>query len=205
MAYRSKKFSKFSPWRSGGLALALVVLFSGQMRAEEAVVTLDPAKSQVEFTLDATLHTVHGSFRLTRGTIRYDTTSGVASGAIVVDARSGDSGNHARDRKMHKDVLESARYPEIVFTPEKVSGTVAPGVGRVDLRGTLRIHGAEHELRLSIPLTIEGNNVSASTSFDVPYQAWGMKNPSTLFLRVSEQVNISVRAVGTIARQIPTR
>src|ERR1019366_10560923 len=99
----------------------------------EAVVTLDPAKSQVEFTLESTLHKVHGSFKLKSGTINYDTATGVARGAIVVDATSGNSGNRARDNKMHKDILESARYPEIVFIPEKVSGTEAQGASRVEV------------------------------------------------------------------------
>jgi polyisoprenoid-binding protein YceI len=208
VAYRKKKsFQYLSRWivvRSG-LAFALFALFGGQMLAEEAAVTLDPAKSQVEFTLESTFHTVHGSFKLKSGTINYDTATGAASGAVVVDASSGNSGNRARDNKMHKDVLESARYPEIVFIPKKVSGTVAQGVSRVNLLGTIRVHGAEHKLTLSIPLTIDGNSVSASTNFAVPYQAWGMKNPSTLFLRVSDKVSISVRTVGSIVRQVSAR
>jgi hypothetical protein len=67
------------------------------------------------------------------------------------------------------------------------------------------VHGAGHALTLSIPLTIDGNSISASTKFAVPYQAWGMKNPSTLFLRVSDKVNISIRTVGSIARQASMR
>lgn len=208
MAYRKKKSFQY-PYRwivvRSGLAFALFALFSGQMLAEEAVVTLDPAKSPVEFTLESTFHTVHGSFKLKSGTVNYDTATGAASGAVVVDATSGNSGNRARDNKMHKDVLESGRYPEIVFIPEKVIGAVAQGVSRVELLGTIRAHGAEHELTLSIPLTIDGNSVSASTNFAVPYQAWGMKNPSTLFLRVSDKVSISVRTAGSIVRQVSTR
>jgi polyisoprenoid-binding protein YceI len=188
--------------RSSRLVFALLVLFgASQMSAEEAVVTLDPAKSQVEFALGATFHTVHGSFKLKSGTIHYDTATGAASGAIVVDANSGDSGNHARDNKMHKDVLQSANYPEIVFIPRKVTGSTVQGASRVEVSGTFRIHGADHEITLSIPLTINGNSVSASTNFAVPYQAWGMKNPSTLFLHVNDKVNISIQAVGALARQ----
>ena len=88
MAYQTKRFPQ-SPHRrfvlrSGAVVFALLALFGGQMLAEEAVVTLDPAKSQVEFTLESTLHKVHGSFKLKSGTINYDTATGVARGAIVV-------------------------------------------------------------------------------------------------------------------------
>ncbi|MGA2961170.1 MAG: YceI family protein [Candidatus Korobacteraceae bacterium] len=194
-----------SCWRSFGLAFAWFALFSGQALAEEAVVTLDPAKTQVEFILESTFHTVHGSFKLKSGRINFDIASGAASGAIVVDASSGNSGNRSRDSKMHKDVLESARYPEIVFIPHKVIGTVAQEASRVEISGTFRIHGAEHELMLTVPLTINGNSVSASTDFAVPYQAWGMKNPSALFLRVSDKVSISIRTVGSIGRTVSAR
>ncbi len=141
MAYRKKKFFQY-PYRwlvaRSVLAFALFALFSAsRMFAEEAVVTLDPAKSQVEFTLESTFHTVHGSFKLKSGTINYDTATGAASGAIVVDATSGNSGNRARDNKMHKDVLESARYPEIVFNPQKVSGAATQGASRVESPGNL--------------------------------------------------------------------
>jgi len=40
----------------------------------------------------------------------------------VFDATRAETGNQGRDRKMHEEVLESARYPEIVFT---VSGASA--------------------------------------------------------------------------------
>ena len=83
---------------------------------------IDPAQTKVEFTLADVLHTVHGTFVLKRGTIRFDPATGKASGELVVDAASGESGNGARDRRMHKDILESDRYPEIVFRPDRVEG-----------------------------------------------------------------------------------
>jgi len=39
---------------------------------------------------------------------------------------------------------------------------------------------------------------SATIHFAVPYVNWGMKNPSTLFLRVNESVDIDVTADGTV-------
>ena len=69
---------------------------------------LDPATTQVNFTLGDVLHTVHGTFKLKRGTVKFDPASGHASGLVVVDSTSGDSGSRARDHKMHTEILESA-------------------------------------------------------------------------------------------------
>jgi hypothetical protein len=73
------------------------------------VFAVDPAQSTVHWTLGSSLHTVHGTFALKRGSFRVDPATSKAGGEIVVDATSGKSGNDGRDRKMHKDVLESAR------------------------------------------------------------------------------------------------
>jgi polyisoprenoid-binding protein YceI len=164
--------------------------------AEEIEWRIDPAQTTVEFTLGATLHTVRGTFRLTRGSIRLDTASGKASGELVVDAASGESGNRDRDRDMHKKVLESERYPEIVFRLERVEGAVAPtGTSQVQVHGKFSIHGGEHEL--SAPVTVEaaGGQYIVTARFTAPYVKWGMKNPSKLLLRVSDKVQITIRAV----------
>ena len=58
-------------------------------------------------------------FKLKHGALQLDP-AGKISGEIVVDATSGDSGSGMRDRKMHKEVLESERYPEISFRPDRV-------------------------------------------------------------------------------------
>jgi hypothetical protein len=40
--------------------------------------------------------------------------------------------------------------------------------------------------------------MTATMHFVVPYVQWGMKNPSTLFLRVGDKVNIDLEAVGHV-------
>jgi len=101
---------------------SLALLCAGIASSQEIALHLDPAKTTVQFTLGGTLHSVHGSFKLKRGTIRFDPASGKIGGEAVVDATSGESGSEGRDRRMHADILESARYPEIVFTPDRVEG-----------------------------------------------------------------------------------
>jgi len=188
--------------RSISLLAALVVLVAAH--AEQRTFTLDPAQSKIEFTLGATMHTVHGSFRLKRGRIQFDDATGAASGELVVDAVSGESGNNGRDKDMHQKVLESAKYSEIVFTPQHIKGAVsADGRSQVDVDGQFTLHGQSRPMTLTIQLQLQGGAGSADTTFPVIYKEWGVKNPSTFLLHVSDSAEISVHAVGKLVGAKP--
>src|ERR1700722_17849561 len=119
------------------------------LAAAQNAIELDPARTTVNFTVDSVLHTVHGSFKLKRGSLKFDSTTRSASGAIVVDVTTGESGNGSRDKRMQKEILESPRFPEAVFTPDHISGTLASsGQSQLDLHGTFQLHGASHEMTL---------------------------------------------------------
>lgn len=168
--------------------------------AQETNYQLDPVQTAVKFTLGDVLHTVHGTFKLKQGELQVGP-DGKTSGQIVVDASSGDSGSGMRDRKMHKEVLESARYPDISFRPDRIEGTVASsGKSSVMVHGLFNIHGADREITVPAQVEMNSDHWTAMVHFTVPYQKWGMKNPSTLFLRVSDTVEIDLMAAGTVVR-----
>src|SRR5271157_4946726 len=180
-------------------ALVSLLAMRSLCAAQQMQVTLDPAQSKIEWTLGATMHTVHGTFKLKSGAVKFDPKSGDASGEIVVDATSGESGNHDRDADMHNKVLESARYPEITFLPKRVIGSLAEqGKSNLQVQGVFKIHGAEHDFTLSMKIEKNGGAITATTSLDVPYQDWGMKNPSKMFLHVDSKVDVSISSVGHV-------
>jgi polyisoprenoid-binding protein YceI len=168
-------------------------------RAQESIVRIDPAQAKIEFSLEGNFHTVHGKFALKSSTIRFDPSSGKISGAIVVDATTGDSGNSGRDKKMHREILESAKFPEIVFMPEQFTGTfVADGASTVGVSGQFRLHGQDHEMTLPIEVKADGRNLQITIHIDIPYVQWGLKNPSNFLLHVSDKVAIEIRATGRV-------
>ena len=182
-------------------AVLLATLFALERLAlaQETTLVLDPEKTTVSFSLEATLHTVHGTFRLKSGVIQFNPATGAASGAVVVDATSGETGNSRRDRNMHKDVLQSARYPEITFTPTRVTGSfVAQGESSVTVDGVLRLRGADHTVALTFKVQTSNGELQATTQLTVPYVAWGLKNPSSFLLRVAEKVEVSIAAEGKL-------
>jgi len=182
--------------RSRWLApVALLFFLAAPARARQTTLTLDPAKTTVSFTLHDVLHTVHGTFQLKSGMIAFDPATGKAAGLIVVDATTGNSGNGGRDGRMHRQILESAKYPEISFAPRAVMGEIAPqGDSHVEIQGTFKLHGEGHEIEIPADLHITGTELAADLDFPLNYVKWGVKNPSTFILRVSDTVEIEIRA-----------
>jgi len=184
------------------LACVLSCALAGVVRAgaQEVILQCDPAQAAADFTLGDSLHTVKGSFSLKSGEIHFDPSKGSASGAIVVDALSGESGNEGRDKKMHREILESPKFSEVVFVPIHIEGTVAPqGTSQVAVSGIMKLHGQDHEMILNFALQPgTSGQEQATTRFSVPYVKWGLKNPSTFILRVSDSVDIDVHASGQL-------
>jgi polyisoprenoid-binding protein YceI len=167
--------------------------------AAQIVFSVDPAKSTVHWSVDSSLHMVHGTFHVKRGTFSVDPATGKASGEIVVDATSGESGNDSRDRRMHKEILESGQYSEVVFRPDRADGTVvAQGNSSLKLHGIFSLHGADHELNVPAQATLTEGQWKGTAAFEVPYLAWGLKNPSNFLLKVKPVVDVQLDLAGSV-------
>lgn len=197
MSFRSRAFF---------FALTAELAISSHAVAAElrpGTLELDPSKTQIEFRLPGALHTTHGTFKLERGTINADPRTGEASGDIEVDAANGDSGLAARDRRMTESVLETGKYPKIVFRPLYVHGQMdSEGEFRAVLEGVMTLHGSEHEMVIDAVGRLIGQELTATCHFSVPYVEWGMEDPSLLFFRVAKQVDIDVTTAGSVVWRI---
>jgi polyisoprenoid-binding protein YceI len=189
-----------------GVWIAVSLCAGVAARGEEAgrglAFELDPQATRASFTLGATLHTVHGTIRFRRGSLRFDPATGAASGELVLDAASAETGNDSRDQDMRGKVLESAKHPAIVWTIDRVEGFPRQGARstRVTLAGKLSIHGASHPLSVPAEVTVAADRrVTATATLKIPYVAWGMRDPSTFVLRVDKEVAVEVRAAGRLS------
>jgi len=175
--------------------------------AQAYVVNFDPAQTNITFTLDTTLHDVHGTFRLKSGQIHFDKSTGKASGTIIVDAQSGDTDNKSRDKKMHQEILESPKYPEIVFTPQQVRGSFdSQKASQVDVVGTFRMHGQEHDVTMTFAVQpASPAQLNCDTHFAIPYVKWGMKDASTFLLHANDTVDLEIHATAQITPEPSAR
>lgn len=187
------------PPLAGQAATAPTAVSSASPVTSPVSLTLDPAQSKVHFTVPTSLHTVHGTFDVTRGAMDFDPSSGKASGEIVVNAKSGESGNNSRDNRMHKEILETAKFPEAVFRPTQVEGVVtAAAPCEIKVHGTFSVHGSDHDVIALVHAELAGQTWKGTGKFDVPFVQWGIKDPSNFLLKVNHVVSVEIEMGGSL-------
>jgi len=176
-------------------ALLLAPAAFSQKPQTPFAVTLDPATTAIHWTLNTNTHIVHGTFKLRSGAFKIDPATGDASGLIVVDATSGESGDASRDKRMHSAILESPQYPLITFRPTHVDGPIdLTAAGPVTVHGIFTLHGHDHPLDLTVNLHPQPSAVALATHFTIPFVAWGLKDPSTFVFRTDKEVLLDIDA-----------
>jgi polyisoprenoid-binding protein YceI len=186
------------------LVIAGLLSLAPPLAAEELDIVLDPGLTSINFRLQATLHSVHGSAAAVSGSMRLNTGDGSMSGAVTVDAATAETGNNKRDKKMHTKVLLSSDHPRIELSARRLEGDLAPiGPSDVTLHGVMEILGRRHEIGIPFHIEIEGGRFTASAEFEVPYVEWGLEDPSTFVLRVAKVVQVMVLAEGSIETSQP--
>jgi len=168
-------------------------------QAQSLVVTADPGQSHVGFTTKDNVHGIQGFFHVKEGRFVIEPASHKISGSMSVDVASGDSGSHMRDNNMHRQVLESDKYPLATFTADEMEGDlVRAGDSHVRVHGVLRLHGADHLMWLDFTVHIQGDAVTAKTAFPIPYIDWGMKDMSNFMFHMDKNVSVAVELIGHI-------
>jgi polyisoprenoid-binding protein YceI len=153
----------------------------------------------VAFHLAGNLHDVHGTFALESGTLAVDPERGVATGTIVVNATSGESGNTSRDARMTSSILDADHFPDVRFRAERVEGHPdADGAFRATLYGVLTLRGDDHDVAITVAGILAGDLLRAHARLTVPYVAWGLPDPSILMLTVAKTVDIDVTTEGRV-------
>lgn len=184
-----------------GLLLAPRGAFAGQMVTLE----IDPAESSLDFTLGATMHTVHGRLGSPSGRIVFDPETGEADGAVTIDLTKADTGIERRDRKMHEQVLATGQYPAAVYHVERVDlpAGLHQGSNDVQLHGRLELKGEDHPIDVPAVATLDGRRVEAEAKIEIPYVDWGLHDPSFFVLRVAKQVEVEMTIVGDVEGDLP--
>lgn len=169
----------------------------------------DAARSVLRWELPATLHTVRGVAPRFEGSVEADP---IPEGGhsvrarIVVDAASLNTGNRRRDRTMREKVLETDRYPEIVFELTSFTGDFSafrPGQHlTVQIAGALTVHGSRQPVLLPVDVYVMNDHVMVTGTFPVHWKNHGLADPSSALVKVKEPLHVvfRLRAVRDEAR-----
>jgi polyisoprenoid-binding protein YceI len=176
------------------------LLLVGSLAAASAMrdLHLEAPGTSVSFILGTTFHEVHGSMEVREGEILFDPSTRELSGRVVIDATSASTNHKKRDQKMHKQVLESGHYPDIVFVPTRFDGNLHEGRSDLRIDGSIEIHGSTHPVQFPAHVLVAGDSITGTAGFTVPYVEWGMRDPSVLMFRAEKEVHIELKFSGSV-------
>jgi len=121
---------------------------------------------------------VTGSFTLTQTTSGYS----VAAAAFTIDVSKLTSDKGQRDQRIHRQGLESDRYPTATFqltSPIALPAEAASGQAiHVSATGALTIHGVTKTVTIPIDGLLNGSQIQLVGSISFPFSDFGMTPPS---------------------------
>lgn len=131
------------------------------------------------------------------------------SATCVLDAATGKmewavlmKGFHFRNALMeehfNENYVESTKFPKAVFAGA-IGDMSAVSLGKdgtypVKVSGKMTLHGVTKEVAAPGTITVQGGKISAQSSFQLLLSDYGIKIPSLVGNKVSNQVSVQVRA-----------
>jgi polyisoprenoid-binding protein YceI len=181
-------------------AAAMAIAFAAQAESPNRPLhyRVEVAGSTLRWELPSTFGTVKGTAAVFQGTV--DATP-LTSGAwdvrsrIVVPAAGMRTENRRRDRRM-RTILETAKFPEIVFELRRFTGDLSrftPGESfPVEVAGDLTVHGRTTPVQLPVDVYVFADRVEVAGSFPLYWKEYGLADPSFV-ARVKEPMQVVFR------------
>lgn len=100
----------------------------------------------------------------------------IKAASLSVTDKISDKDRRELESTMTQDVLETSRYPEIVFESSKVSSSKS-GDGQffVNMVGALTLHGVSNSQPVAAQISLTGDMLRAHGEFTVLQSAYGIK------------------------------
>lgn len=189
-----------SVWpRLAAAAAVAVVLATSRGHAQLLAIgrfVVVPDQSRIELFVRDNVGGFRGRAREFEGTAVVRQTgerSFVADVQLSVAARSVTTGLALRDGQMHREQLQSDRYPTIAF-----EGTVATDSARVVgtfpamAHGRLTLRGVTRPLSAPVQVTPLPDGFRGSTEFELRMSEFGIPTPRFLFFVAEDVVRVTV-------------
>ncbi len=166
--------------------------------AQHQTFHIEPRESLVQFLFDGSKPHVEGTFRVADTDILFNKAGPKMGGSLIVKAGSERSGDRARDKAIHAQVLAADQFQDIVFEPKSFTGKidVSDGKSMIRVTGTLTVRGVAHPVTVPVEFSSNGNRATVRVHLAVPYMQWGLKSLAGLNIQTGPEVQIDVTLVG---------
>jgi polyisoprenoid-binding protein YceI len=118
----------------------------------------------------------------------------IRAGSLEVTNDVSDKDRRDIERTMQEDVLETSRFPDIIYQSSVASvSELGPSRYRINLTGNLSLHGITHGQQLVADMSVNGNTFRAFGSFSVLQSNYGIKLVSVAggVLKVKDELKCS--------------
>jgi polyisoprenoid-binding protein YceI len=100
----------------------------------------------------------------------------IRAGSLEVTGDIGSKDRREMEGMMNDDVLEVSKYPEILYeSPGGAATQIGEGRYRIDMNGSLTLHGVKRGQPVSAQVTINGGMLRASGEFSLLQTDYGIK------------------------------
>jgi len=180
------------------MGMLAAVMLAGTAVAQHQTFHIEPRESLVQFVFDGSNPHVEGTFRVEDTDILFDKDGPKMGGSLIVRAGTERSGDRARDKAIHAQVLAADQFQDIVFEPKSFTGKVDVSDGKsvIQVTGTVTVRGVAHAVTMPVEITSNGNRATVRAHLVVPYVEWGLKALSGLNIQAGPQVTIDMTLVG---------
>jgi polyisoprenoid-binding protein YceI len=147
-----------------------------------------PDGSTVGFAGSSTIHDFTGTAQVIGGSFSLKPSH--VAGFIEVDCTSMNTKDADRDAEMHKDHMESAKYPRIRFDVTAFTPGADASTGSV--QGTWTMHGASRPMQIPVTMTL-GAKPRLHASFPIDMRLWAITPPKKLLvISVDPMITVTV-------------
>jgi polyisoprenoid-binding protein YceI len=172
--------------------------------AGAVALVIDPARSELTFTIHRPGETIDGRAHDFSGEARLDPERPDADTSVVLRVRGAslETGNRLRDRKMRNAHLETGRFPEILFRSTAIrlapEGAAAPPLRpgeerRAVIEGVLSLHGVDRAMMFPAAIRYDNATLTATGEVGVRLTDHSIPIPRFLWIVLDDEVRVRFR------------
>ena len=189
-----------------GLTLSLLAMGGAQasIPAKKWIMNVDSGAVEFNAIGRPSALKIHGKGSAPKGTLTVE--GGAASGQLIFDLESLDTGIKMRNEHMKQKYLEVGKYSKATLTLTKIA--VSPALftetGKsepVPFQGKLHLHGIEKPVTGTAKLERNGDQLSVDAQFGIKISDYGIVTPSFSGITMAEDVNVAVQLTTPVVSQ----